>query len=117
MSIKKSLWKLSVTLSMGVSLCVISGWSTITSAQYRVPQDDGFQSNEQDPLLGGSSSGLNPIEMIHRANLSNGRSLEQFSTDSEATLKDSASEFKRLQQERLLQQQLSPSSVEETPEN
>ena len=117
MSIKKSLWQLSVSLGMSVSLAFISSWGT-ASAQYRVPENDGFQSNEQDALFGGSSTGINPLDLIHRANLSNGRSIEEFSSESETSIKNSASEFKRLQQERLiLEQQSSPSSVDYIPEN
>ena len=115
MSTKKSLWQLSVTLSIGVALNFISGWSTTAYAQYQAPQDDGFQSNEQDSMFGGSASGINPLELMNRIQLSRERSLEEFSDDSATTIKDSASEFKRLQQERLNQQQ-SPFSVEYTPE-
>ena len=117
MSTKKSLWQLSITLSLGVALTLISGWRVNTSAQYKAPEDEGFQSNEQDAMFGRGSTGFNPLDFIHRANLSNGRSVEEFSSESETNIKDSASEFKRLQQERLLQQQSSPSSVEVIPEN
>ena len=117
MSIKKSLWQMGMSVSLGVVLASISSWGT-ASAQYRPPEDDGFQSNEQDSLFGGNSTGLNPLDLIHRANLSNERSLEEFSSESETNIKDSASEFKRLQRERLIQQQQSrPSSVEYIPEN
>ena len=117
MSMKKSLWQLSATLSIGTALTLISGWGVIASAQYQAPESDGFQSNEKDSMFGGSSTGFNPLDFIHRANLSNGRSLEEFSSESETNIRNSASEFKRLQQERLLlQQQSSPSSVESIPE-
>ena len=117
MSTKKILWQLSISLSLGVTLTLIYGWRSTSLAQYQAPENDGFQSNEQDGLFGGSSDGFNPIDLIHRANFSNGRSLEDFSSESETNLRDSASEFKRLQQERLQQQQSSPNSVEFTPEN
>lgn len=117
MSVKKSLWQLSITLSLGVALTIVSGWRATASAQYQSLEDDGFQSNEQDAMFGGGSNGFNPLELIHRANLSNGRSLEEFNSESETNIENSASEFKRLQRERLLQQQSSPSSVEYTPEN
>ena len=118
MSIKKSLWQLSFTLGIGVALSFVSGWVITASAQYNASEDDGFQSNEQDAMFGGSSTGLDPLKLIHRANLSNGLSLEEFSSESETNIRDSASEFKRLQQERLLQQQqASPSSAESIPEN
>lgn len=108
MSTKKSLWQLSITLSIGVTLSLLS--VATASAQYKAPGDDGFQSNEQDALFGGGTTGFNPLEFIHRANLNNGISLEEFNSESATKIKDSASEFKRLQQERLLQQQSSPSS-------
>ena len=117
MSLKKPLWQLSLTLSLGVAITLISGWRATASAQYQAPEDDGFQSNEQDGLFGGGSDGFNPIDLIHRANLSNGRSLEEFNSESQTNIQDSASEFKRLQQERLRQQQSSPNSVEYAPEN
>ena len=117
MSIKNPLWQLSLSLSLGITLSLLSGWKVNTLAQYQAPEDDGFQSNEQDSLLGGQSNGFNPIDLIHRANLSNGRSLEEFNSESETNIKDSASEFKRLQQERLRQHQSSPNSGEFVPEN
>ena len=117
MSTQKSLWQSSITFSMVVALTSIFSWSTIASAQYQAPQDDGFQSNEQDALFGGSSTGINPLKLINQIQLRQDRTLEEFSSDSATTIRDSASEFKRLQQERLLQQQSSPSSVEDTPES
>lgn len=115
MFIKKSLWLFSKTVSLGVALTLISGWKVTASAQYQAPEDDSFQSNEQDATYGGGATGFNPIDLIHRANLNNGRSLEDFNDESANNIKNSASEFKRLQQQRLQQPQSSP-EAEYTPE-
>ena len=61
--------------------------------------------------MGGSTFGnsFNPLDLIHRANLSTGRSTEEFSQESQQNLNNAADEFKRQQQERL-NQQSSPSN-------
>jgi hypothetical protein len=109
---KTYLFRLTSTISLGVVLTIIFGISESTLAQYKAPENDGYQSNEQDPLYGTGGTNFNPLELIHRANLNNGRSIEEFNTESEANIQNSADEFKRLQQERILQYEQKPSNTE-----
>jgi hypothetical protein len=102
---KNYFFQLTITLSLGFTLALVSGFGQSSLAEYKTPENDGYQSNEQDSFYGSGGTGFNPLELIHRANLNNGRSLEEFNSDSQLHLENSASEFKRLQQERLLQQQ------------
>ncbi|GAB4530792.1 MAG: hypothetical protein Tsb0014_13780 [Pleurocapsa sp.] len=100
---------------MGISWSVIYGAIAPANAQYTT-NNDGYQSNEQDATYGQGISGLNPTELIHRAKLQNSRSAEEFSQDSQSQLNDSASDFKRQQQEMILQRYQSQSESEETEE-
>ncbi|MDJ0533715.1 MAG: hypothetical protein QNJ70_14705 [Xenococcaceae cyanobacterium MO_207.B15] len=96
---------LNILLSFGIITAIIPGYNPSAIAQYINPDDNtGYQSNEKDSLYGDGISGLNPLELIHRANLSNGRTAEEFSQDSIGQIRDSASDFKLLQQQKILQQ-------------
>lgn len=103
--------QLGLTLSTTLAIVSIPCLTPSAFAQDRDPLNEGYQSNEQDSLYGEGLTGINPVDLIHRAKLSNGRSSEEFDRDSQNTLNDSASEFKRLQQERILQQN-SPSQTQ-----
>lgn len=65
--------------------------------------DDVRQGNERDPLLGGSD--IDMMELIHRANLSGGRSLSEFIGSQSAQIQSAASDFRTLQLQRLYQTQ------------
>ncbi len=115
----KRLAKITLNLSLGAAFGVMSSFGQSTLAQSINPQNpqgsDGYQSNEQDP--GGSSLGnFDPFQMIHNANLGASRTAEEFNSDMEQGIKDAAAEFKRLQQERMLNQQ-SGSPANPLPEN
>ncbi|AFZ35396.1 hypothetical protein Sta7437_1838 [Stanieria cyanosphaera PCC 7437] len=112
MLIPNKLTQLTTILGLGISLTLVTAIAQSSLAQSNNPANEGYQSNEESPFLGSGNGGFNPLELIHRANLSNGRSLNEFNQDSENNIKNSASEFKRLQQERLLQQQQSESTPE-----
>jgi hypothetical protein len=85
-------------------------------AQTSDPANEGYQSNEQDSLYGEGLTGINPLDLIHRAKLNNGRNAAEFDRDSQNNLNNSASEFKRLQQQRILQQNQATPTTPETPE-
>jgi hypothetical protein len=81
--------------------------------------DGNFQSNEYDTTSGGSfGNSFNPLDLIHRANMSNGRDSQEFGQDSAENINNAAAEFKKLQLERLKNQQSgsSNSPVEQSPE-
>lgn len=63
--------------------------------------EDPFQSNEQDPLYGGS--GFNPMDLIHNANFFNGRNSAEFAEDSNNHLDNAADNFKKQQLQRLME--------------
>ncbi len=100
---KIKLKSLNILLGLGV-LALVSGYSTAVKAQYQVNDDPGYQSNEKDSLTGDGITGINPLELIHRANLSNGISAEEFNQNSAGRIQDSASSFKLLQQQKILEQ-------------
>ena len=91
------------SLSLGA---MISAFVKPAIAQQTNPQDPSpYQENEYDSM-GGSTFGnsFNPLDLIHRANLSTGRNTEEFSEESQQNLNNAADQFKRQQQERLNQQ-------------
>ena len=70
------------------------------------PTSDGeFQSNEQDANGSSFGNSFKPLDLIHRVNLSNGRDAEEFNNDSAVNINNAASEFKKLQLEKLQNQQ------------
>ena len=92
-----------IGLGLGVALAVVVGVGTSAQAQYKA--DDGYQSNEKDSgVYGDAPSGLNPLDIMHRAQQTNGRSAAEFNEESQTQIDDSASDFKRLQQQRILEQ-------------
>lgn len=100
--------ELRASLALLVSTIVVwAGNSAIVSAQttFENPNvfDDVRQGNERDPLLGGSD--INMMELIHRANLSGGRSLSEFVNGQSAQIQSAASDFRALQLQRLYQTQ------------
>ncbi|NJN61415.1 MAG: hypothetical protein HC795_07700 [Coleofasciculaceae cyanobacterium RL_1_1] len=97
-------------LSLAFLAGTIAAWlgsSAIVSAQttFNNPNvfDDVRQGNERDPLLGGSD--IDMMELIHRANLSGGRSLSEFIGSQSAQIQSAASDFRALQLQRLYQTQ------------
>ena len=57
-----------------------------------------FQDNEKSPLYG---EGINPMDLIHNANLLNSRSASDFAEDTDKNLNQAADDFKREQQRRI----------------
>jgi len=93
-------------LGLGIALSLAIGFGTSAQAQYDT--DQGYQSNEKDSgIYGDAPSGLNPLDIMHRAQQLNGRSAAEFNEESQAQIHNSASDFKRLQQQRILEQQKS----------
>lgn len=87
--------------SLSLTLFCLTSWFYLLSpAVAQVNSTDtppDFQSNEYDALTG--PGGINPMDLIHRANMSTSRNQEQFQSDSQDQINDAASEFKRQQQE------------------
>ena len=92
-----------VGLGLGIALTLVAGFST--SARSQVRDDQGYQSNEKGSgVYGDAPSGLNPLEIMHRAQQTRGRSAAEFNEESQTQINNSASDFKRLQQQRILEQ-------------
>ncbi len=107
---------LNILLSLATITVLIPSYTQSVNAQYQSTEDNpGYQSNEKDSLYGEGISGINPMELIHRANLSNGRSLEEFNQESAGQIQDSASTFKLLQQQRILEQYRQQQVESESP--
>lgn len=110
--------RLTISLSLGMIATVLVGLNSTSFAQSR-NDNDGYQSSEKSTLFGDSPSGLDPLELMHRAQQLKGRSAAEFNADSQGELDSSVSDFKRLQQQRILEQQqpISPSETPGTPGN
>ena len=106
--------KFSLVFGLGVVLTSVAGFNSLVVAQSSA-DDLGYQSNEKDPTYGNAPGGLNPMDLMHRAQQLNGRSAAEFNQESEAQTNNSANDFKRLQQQRILEQQ-QPTTPVESPE-
>ena len=109
---KNQLFQIAISLGLGVTITL--GATSPVRSQYVDPNDQDYQSGEKDSLYGDGITGINPMDLIHRANLSGGLSSDEFSEQSQGQIQDSAVEFKRLQQERMLQQYRNQDRIEET---
>lgn len=94
--------KLNLGLGLGIILTLAAGMSSPAIAQ---SNGDGYQSNEKDATYGDAPAGLNPLDLIHRAQQLNGRDAAEFNAESQTQLNNSASDFKRQQQQKILEQQ------------
>lgn len=104
--------KLNIGLSLGMALTVFLGFSSPILAQSRYEENNGYQSNERSGVFGDTPSGLDPVDLIHRAQQLNGRSAAEFEADSQGQLDDSVSDFKRMQQQKILEQQQTDKTVD-----
>ncbi|MEN9521597.1 MAG: hypothetical protein RLZZ381_4185 [Cyanobacteriota bacterium] len=95
--------------AMGIAFVAIAGLSSSALAQSSTGADDGYQPNEKNGIYGDAPAGLNPLDIMHRAQQTNGRSAAEFDRESQTQIDNSASDFKRLQQQRILEQQQSGS--------
>ena len=112
----KVLSKIAVTLGLGLS-CTL-GLIVPSIAQTASSTNDSYQSNEQDAMYGNSTLGIDPIDLIHNYNLRVGRSAEEFNEESGTQIQNSAEEFRRLQQERMMEQyDTTPQTTEEIEVN
>jgi hypothetical protein len=99
-----------------IATVAIAGLSSSALAQ--AGEDDGYQSNEKSGIYGDAPAGLDPLDIIHRAQQSNGRSAAEFDQEFQTQIDSSASDFKRLQQQKILeQQQLQQSTTKEQVES
>ena len=98
------------TKSLCFSLFCLSCWLCFLSpslGQINSEDSANYQSNEYDSMT--SPGGLNPLDLIHRANMGTSRSSQEFQSDTQEKLDNAASDFK-LQQQELLQNPSQPQS-------
>ena len=91
---------LGLVASLSLSALLIPQAVKAQSTEVNPLQD--FQPQEGDPF---SSRNDNPtgslFDLIHRAQLGNSRSVEEFNTDKNQSLNDAAVEFRKKQQQRI----------------
>lgn len=100
-------------ISLGAMVALLVG-NNSALAQARVNDNNGYQSNEQDDTYGQGLGGLDPLELMHKAQQMNGRSAEEFRQESQGQINDSALKFKELQQQRILEQRQKNNQGQET---
>ena len=102
-------------LSLAAAIAVVGTvpiWGEAALSQVleipNAPETEVTPSNESNgaELLRG---GLNPVNIIHNANLSRSRNGSEFADDTRRNLQEAADEFKQLQLQRLQDQGASPS--------
>ncbi len=98
--------KLSIGLCLGMTLALVAGLNSSATAQSQ-SDNNGYQTNEKDATYGDAPGGLNPIDLMHRAQQLNGRSAAEFNAESQVQIENSVSNYKQLQQQRILEQQQS----------
>ncbi|MGK7933857.1 MAG: hypothetical protein AB4041_20845 [Microcystaceae cyanobacterium] len=93
------------TLLLGFTPVSLSQTEDYNEGLLRPNTDGNFQKNEVDSM-GESTfgSGFDPMQMIHNANFRRSRNGAEFAEDTQNSLNDAASEFKKLQQQRMLEQ-------------
>jgi hypothetical protein len=111
--------QITIGLIIGTTLGVFSALFSPILAQ--TAQDLGtFPSNERDPNSSSLGGSINPMKLMQQLQLSNGRNMSEFVTDSNRNLDSASFDFKKQQRERILQQTLPKpdnNSVETEPKN
>ena len=102
--------KITISLGLGVILTLVAEFNSSTYAQSRY-DNEGYQPNEKSTVFGDAPAGLDPIDLMHRAQQSNRRSAAEFNEEYQGQLDSSVSDFKQLQQQRILEQQQQPAAT------
>jgi hypothetical protein len=101
--------KLAIACGFCLSATVFAFQSAIAQSVNPINNraDETYQNNEQNVTGGniGGSGGFNAFDLIHRANMSRGRTMGEFQQETESGITNAAEEFKRQQNERLQNQQ------------
>jgi len=99
---------------LGLSFaCLYSFGLSPAYSQTTLEEQDPFPSSEIDSFSSGLGEGLSPFDLIHGINSSRGMSIEEYRNRQDENLDSAASEF-RQQQQRLFQEQFSPTSEEDS---
>ncbi len=109
----KNKLQLITIISLGAIVALLSS-NNSALAQVGVNNNDGYQSNEQDAIYGKGLGGLDPIQLMHKAQQMNSRSAEEFRQESQVQINDSVLQFKELQQRKILEQRQRAVQEQET---
>jgi hypothetical protein len=93
---------LGTTVALGQSALAQQSPQAVNPIDNR--ERDTYQSNEQDPMSGAFGGSFNAFDLIHRANMSRGRTMGEFQQESDSGIRNAAEDFKRQQNERLQNQ-------------
>lgn len=91
---------------------LLTSLSGSASAQLDPSKTDGqYQSNEQSATSSSAfGNSFNPLDLIHNANLRRSRGSDEFQEDTNTNLNQAADQFKKLQQQRLQNEQSNPTT-------
>lgn len=88
-------------ISLGVIIPLMATSATFAQTVNTPDPANNTQSSEYDPFVGNTGgTNLNPTNLIHQYNLRRELSPEEFNTESQDSITQSAEEFRRQQQER-----------------
>ncbi|MEA5532496.1 hypothetical protein [Crocosphaera sp. XPORK-15E] len=113
--LNKSTQKLAFVFTLVGSLTGLAPMMVAQSVDFGNTNQDPYQSNEAKPN-GEMGNFMNPLGLMHRANLERSRGGGEFAEDTINGLNEAAKSFKEIQRQRL-EQQLSGTSNQVKPEN
>lgn len=99
----RSALTLSLTFVSTLGLMLSVARSTLAQSASSQDLPQSYQTNEKGSLSGSFGNDFNPFDLIHNARFANGRSNEEFDSDSNQNIDDAALEFKRQQQQLILE--------------
>lgn len=82
--------RISLTLSLGMAIAS----TMVAPSLAQTNEDDIYQNNESTSILGGDEN-FNPFDLIHNSRLNNGRSAEQFQTESGRNIDNAAADYRQ----------------------
>jgi len=111
----KSFYLLGLLVPFSLGTLTLLPSEAIAQTQYQGDNPNagptGFQTNEQDPMKSLMGGGLNPLELMHRAQTGRSRTGTDFAVDTQQGLSKAASDFKKLQQQQLQQMKTVPTAT------
>jgi hypothetical protein len=114
----KSLTSLVLSTVAGISVSLLlpqPSWAQTTNVN---PLEDLNSEQSSDPFSRtNEDNSFGIFDLIHRANLGSGRSIDDYTSEQDQSLNTAAAEFRKKQQERLrVQQQATPTNPVTTPQ-
>ena len=106
--------RLAIATLVGVAaLPVLLSQATVAQTVAPVQPLEDFKPNDggSDPFSNRSGSASSLFDLMHRATLGNGRSIEDFSSEQQQNLNDAAVLFRQAQLKRLKQKPAQPTEV------